>query len=233
MRDFSGFPIDLTASPLPRSPGFEECLANGWQLVPSRAQYREPLDSNFLLTAKSNSRTENRRCHCYIVGAMGRVDSKLFRPPTPSHEPAAFLVSPFVHAACYFFPPLSEHVSHPDNARSFFDGGNNDGHGDGGGEVSSLLLSRHLGFDTSTWSREVGKDAEKSVAEMVVSCARADRWSMKPPITRPACRTGDISISGVSLELPVTSQIYPSRTMGHRDIGISIERGRRKESWRI
>jgi len=43
------------------------------------------------------------------------------------------------------------------------------------------------------------------------------------PGSRP-CRTGDISISSVNLELPVTSQIDPSGTMRHRSIGISIER---------
>lgn len=54
------------------------------------------------------------------------------------------------------------------------------------------------------------------------------------PGPRP-CRTGDISISSVSLELPVTSQIDPSETMRRRGIGISIERYRvaGRKAWRI
>lgn len=85
---------------------FEECLANGWQLVPSRAQYREPLGQLFA-RATSSSRTGNRRCHCYTGRSNGasrfRAIPPLYihparsldsRPPPPSRFPFRHLSTP-------------------------------------------------------------------------------------------------------------------------------------------
>lgn len=100
---------------------FEECLANGWQLVPSRTQYRGAIFCNGevkLEDEKSSMPLLHRRCN----GAsrfQAVPPSCTLRYGTSTSRPSAiaFPVSPFVHAACYFFLPLSEHASHPDNAR--------------------------------------------------------------------------------------------------------------------
>jgi len=159
-------------------------MSHEWQLVPSRTQYREQLFAS--------ARMENRRCHCYIVGAMGRVDSKLFRPCAPSDtEPRysqlsafAFPVSPFVHAVCYFFPLLSEHASHPDNARRVpFSTAATTTETETAAKyrcrcypATSNSIRRR---DLTRWEREKKRDRDGSCR------VRADRWSMKPPITRP------------------------------------------------
>lgn len=163
-----------------------------WQLVSSRAQYREPLEQLFA-SAKSNSRTENRRCHCYIVGAMGRVDSKLFRPCAPTDtEPRLstfrfprFAICPrrllFLPGAIWTRFNIR---TMPDaflfwrwqqrrRMETAID--------------AAKYRCRCYPLSDSICRRDLAKgereDVGKSVTEMVVSCA--DRWSMKPPITRP------------------------------------------------
>lgn len=96
--------------------------------------------------------------------------------------------------------------------RSFLD----DEDEDCGRRCAVSLLSHRFEFDTSTFasSRGVtereGEGYGKSATEMV-SCARADRWGVKPPIKRPlvsARRTGDISISSIAFKLLVTSRVF-------------------------
>lgn len=88
----------------------------------------------------SNSRTENRRCHCYIAGAMGRVDSKLFRPCAPSDTVPRLLTfrfRVFRFAICprrlLFLPAVirTRFISGQCAPRSFFNGNNNDEDGNG------------------------------------------------------------------------------------------------------
>lgn len=75
-------------------------------------------------SATSSSRTGNRRCHCYTGQGNGasrfHAIPSLYTFRTPrslGSRPTAIAFSPFVHAACYFFLLLSEHGSHPNNAR--------------------------------------------------------------------------------------------------------------------
>lgn len=134
MQDFSGFSIDLTAGSPARSPRFEEYLANGLAVSFFTSTIPRTRSSSFLLR---RSQTRGRKIVDAIVTSSGQWGesipscSALVHPPTPNHDsrPSAFRVSPFVHAACYFFPALSEHVSTSGQCptRSFFDDGNNDG----------------------------------------------------------------------------------------------------------
>lgn len=173
-------------------------------------------------TAKSSSRTRNRQCHCYTVGAMGRVDPSCFtlRYRTSISRPSAiaFPVTPFVHAACYFFLPLSEHASHPDNARHvpFSTTTRTKAAVDAAlyrcYPTASNSIRRHEPPPSrGGWKgREEGeKGRKKRDRDGVVR--GADRWGVKPPIKRPlvsARRTGDISISNIGLKLLVTSRVF-------------------------
>lgn len=132
-----------------------------------------------------------------------------------------FTVTPFVRAPLrYFFPPLSQHASHPDNAqpRSSFDDDNNDAGTamTGAAAVVVCIASPQIRFTstdvTGVWestcvcvctcvcAREEQNAGRGEKARPRWCCARADRWGVKPPIRRPArhpraCRTPDISIT--------------------------------------
>lgn len=100
-------------------------MSREWLAVSSFAGHNTASRSGSFLPRRS--RTRERKIVDAIVTSSGQWGesipscSALVRPPTPNHDSRlsafAFPVSPFVHAACYFFPPLSEHASHPDNTR--------------------------------------------------------------------------------------------------------------------
>lgn len=178
---------------------------------------------------------------------MGRVDSKLFsslvHPPIRNHgpldlPPIAFPVSPFVHAACYFFLPLSETRFNirtmPDDAFLFRRQGRRLRSTQRSVSVAVVIPPpriRYVGITTSRGgSKGRGEEGRVRKKPRPRWCrARADRWGVKPPIKRPlvsARRTGDISISSIALKLLVTSRVFREQR-GTDQEGWS----RRRKSW--
>ena len=103
-----------------------------------------------------------------------------------SRFPLRHLSTPPVISSCCYLNTL--HIRTMPASRSFFNSSNNDGDGNGNRRWRSIAtvvippppdsIHRH---DLTRWERE---DAEKAWPRW--SCrVRADRWSMKPPITRP------------------------------------------------
>lgn len=156
---------------------------------------------------------------------MGRVDSKLFHPRAPSDTeprpldlppsrfPFRHLSTPPVISSCRYLNTL--HIrTMPDTFLSRRRGRRLRSTQRCIVVIPPLRIRyidiRLLARGDRTGGRRRGGGYGKSATEMV-SCARADRWGVKPPIKRPlvsARRTGDISISSIALKLLVTSRVF-------------------------